>query len=175
MALFPQPQPSSANNHHAALSSRLLHCCLQQTDYYIRVCALLNENKKNGWETESLAGIWTLLYDEVLNPRRGFRAGKWSKLPARQSHTSGASFLYEHEPNSERRVQGYLLHCKYFRASSEAVLGLSAPLENSGTVRRANANPSPVAPCLSVCRADNVDLFYLPSLLSCFLPFVSAV
>lgn len=58
--------------------------------------------------------------------------------------------------------------------SREVVDGLSEPLEDSGTSRRANANPSPVAPCLSVCWADNVDSFHPPALLSRLLPFVSA-
>lgn len=73
-------------------------------------------------------------------------------------------------------VKGDLFYCKYFRDIFLGVVwGLSEPLQNSSTMRRANANPSPVAACLSVCRADNVEFFYLPFLLSCFLPFVSAV
>lgn len=72
-------------------------------------------------------------------------------------------------------VKGDLFHCKYFRVFLEVVWGLGEALENSSTVCRVNANPSPVAACLSVCRADNVDFLYLLSLLSCFLPFVSTV
>lgn len=113
-----------------------------------------------------------------LNPRWDFRAVKQSKyLLSKATAWELASYMNTKQNQREERegVKGDLFHCKYFRAFFEVVWGLSEPLENSGTVRQANANPSPIATCLSVSRADNVDFFYLPSLLSCFLPFVSAV
>lgn len=112
-----------------------------------------------------------------LNPRRELRAVEQSEyLLSKATPRELPSYMNTKQNQREERegVKGDLVHCKYFIAFLEVVWGLSEPLENSGTVRWAHANPSPVAACLSVCRADNVDFFYLPSLLSCFLPFVSA-
>lgn len=98
-----------------------------------------------------------------LNPCWEFRAAKQSKYLF--SKATPRELLYEREKKTKEKkegVKGDLFHCKYFRDFLGVVWGLSEPLENSGTVRWANANPSPVAACLSVCRADNVELFYLP-------------
>lgn len=132
---------------------------------------------------ESLAGIQTLHYDcdeEFLVWNPGGKSGQWSKSKCLLSKATPwelvSSINTKQNQREEREgVKGDLFHSKYFRAFLEVVWGLSEPLENSGIVRQANANPSPVAVCLSVCWADNVDFFFLSYLLSCFLPFVSTM
>lgn len=70
---------------------------------------------------------------------------------------------------------GDLFHFKYLMGLLRGCLASQGAIGKFQYSVRANANPSPVATCLSVCREDNVGFFYLPSLLSCFLTFVSAV
>lgn len=100
-----------------------------------------------------------------LNPRGNSEQQSSRDLLSKATPGELASRTSTEENQSQDReyVKGNLFHCKYFRALLRVVWGPSEPLENSGTVHQANANPSPAAACLSVCWADNADFFYLPS------------
>lgn len=149
MALFPQPQPTSADIHRTALTANQMK---------------IGEQERVGvWQGH----IRSVTRHFEFESQQGLQGRQAVSVPALPSHTSGASFSYEHKANSnrrKRRCRGGFIPFRVFQGLCRGCLGSRGAIGKFWYSVWANANPSPVAACLSVCREDNVGFFYLPSL-----------